>query len=193
MSDQTDINQTDLPPIPHSPETAIASEMVDTSSALRCYVVMGLAIPLSVGLVPGIAAFAMVGTIISAIWAYRLRADKAPEGLIANHGSWMVRTFWISSLFFLIAIILSSSLVSANADPESAIAMNKAILAVPKNEVDIANALRNFQEVNKTLVLVASLVCFLPPIIFVVVRCFNGYQRAYAGLPVENLKSWLLK
>ena len=193
MSDQTDINQTDLPPIPHTPETAIASEMVDTSSALRCYVVMGLCVPLSAGLVPGVAAIAMVGAFISAIWAYRLRADKAPEGLVANHGSWMVRTFWISSLFFLVAIILSGSLVSANADPESAIAMNKAILAVPKNEVEIANALRHFQEVNKTLILIASLVSFVPPIIFVVVRCFNGYQRAYEGLPVENLKSWRLK
>ncbi len=190
MSDQP---QSDLPPVTHMPETAIASELVDTSSALRCYVVMGLAVPLSVGLVPGIAAIAMVVAFISAIWAYRLRADKAPDGLLANHGAWMVRTFWISSLFFLVAIILSGSLVSANADPESAIAMNKAILAVPKNDADITNALLYFQEVNKTLILLASLVSFLPPVIFVVARCFNGYQRAYAGLPVANLKSWLLK
>lgn len=166
------------------------NDTVDTSPLLQCYVLLVLALPatfMPVTLLSGLAVLALLGGVI---WAYCLRGRE--NELFKNHGRWMVRTFWISSLFFLTAIILSGSIISANADSSDLERMTGLIETGAGTPEDIAALMTAFIEKNKTLITVTSLAFFAPAVLHSVLRFVKGYRRADAGKPVENVTSWLI-
>jgi uncharacterized membrane protein len=163
-------------------------QTVDTSGLLKCYVLLAIGLPMTFVQLSFLSGIALIMMLIGIIWAYRLR--KRPGELFANHGSWMVRTFWISSLYFILATVLWAAVFSANADKsaiEPMIAGMKAGTAAPE---DIQNAMWQFQNTNKWLLLWSLLGCYIFPVVHAVARFIKGYRAAYAGRGIDNLKTW---
>jgi uncharacterized membrane protein len=175
----TDIN---LPP-----------ETVDTSSAMRCYALLGLGMPLALAPMPVIAGIGFFAVMIGIVWAYRIRQKPSAGDLLYNHGRWMVRTFWISSLYMMIAMVLSSSIISSNADKTAIEGMAKALETGALSPQDIAAMVHAYLETNRTLMTVTTLICFGPIVFFVLARFFIGYRLAEAGRPIGNIKTWLIR
>lgn len=172
-------------------DTIPANDMVDTSSLLRCYVLLGLGLPMTFMPLGFLSGFGLLMLVIGVIWAYRLR--KREGELFANHSRWMIRTFWISSLYFLIAMMLSGAIISGNSDA-TAIEQLNALMAENAASPEQINALMfEFQATNHDLILVTTLVCFVPAVFHSVARYGIGYHRAWKGLPIEKVTTWLIR
>jgi uncharacterized membrane protein len=165
-------------------------DTVDTSSLLRCYVLLALGMPLTFipsGPVGGLALLLML---VGIIWAYRLR--KRDGELFASHSRWMIRTFWISGFLFLIAIALSGAIVQANGDNTAIEQIRLHLQNGTATPEEIRNLALQYQETNKTLTLNATLVCFAPAVMHALLRFIKGYRLADSGKPIENAASWTI-
>lgn len=166
----------------------LSNDMTDTSSLLKCYVVLGIGLPLTfiqLGLISTLAFFLMLGGII---WAYRLK--KRPGPLFENHGRWMTRTFWISSTYFGIAIFAFAAVFSANADQSAILPLGPALQSGTASPEQVKNMILQYQTDNRSLILWSAIGCFILPVIHCTIRFVRGYRLADAGRPVENLKTW---
>ncbi len=166
---------------------SIPPEAVDTSSIMKCYGVLGLGMGMALVNYMIVSALGIGLMLWGIVWAYRIRKKESPTGVFQNHGSWMVRTFWVGSAYMLAAIILWTSVISANAD----FAMFQNI--DPEKAADaifVENLSKDFVDKNSTLLLVTSLACYGPVLLINLVRMYKGYRLADAGKPVENLKTW---
>ncbi|MBU6235729.1 MAG: hypothetical protein KGQ41_07785 [Alphaproteobacteria bacterium] len=166
-------------------QTPTAPAVADTSSIMRCYVV--LAIGMLTAFLPYriVGIIGMVALVCGTIWAYRLR--KQDGELFKNHASWMIRTFWISSLYFLIGMLVSSSIVSSNGD-----ATVLSTITPEMTDEEMAAILLAYKEANKDLILITTLICFGPVMFFVLARFFIGYRKAEKDELIANLKTWLI-
>jgi uncharacterized membrane protein len=168
-------------------------DTVDTSSAMRCYVLLGLGMPLTLASVPVLSGLGLLAVIVGTIWAYRVRRTPPAGGLLNNHGRFMVRTFWISSFYIVIAMVLSSSIISSNADKAAIEGMAEVLKTGAASPQDIAGMIHAYLETNRTLMTVTTLICFGPVVFFMLARFFIGYRLADAGRPIEHVKTWLIR
>jgi heme/copper-type cytochrome/quinol oxidase subunit 2 len=136
-----------------------------------------------------IGVFAML---VGIFWAYKIRKNTDAGGLIWNHAQWMIRTFWVSSVYAVIAMALWSSTVYSNADFTSLVQYKDMLKTGQVDPALIENSAREFAETNRTLMLGSTIGFHGPVILFVLARFFKGYRLADAGRPIENLKSWKL-
>lgn len=175
------------------PEAIQPQATADTSSIMRCYVLVGLGMPmmfLPVSIVSGIGMLLML---IGVIWAYRLRARSAPDDLVRNHAIWLIRSFWISSLYFIAAMGFTGAVISANADTSAIQNMSQGITDGSLTPDQVAGMVAEYMATNAHLILITTLLCFAPVVFHIIARCVLGYRRADKGLPVERLKTWLIR
>lgn len=185
MTDET-------PPEEQQPAPVLPPASVDTSSLLRAYAFTAIALSLATGIVQVLGGFGMLASIGCAIWAYRLRRREDAHGLFSSHGTWLVRTFWLTSALTLVAIVLAGWVIGANGDGSMVEAIQPALQNHTATPEQVEAAIRRFTEVNAGLLRYATLVCFMPVVLYVLARCIRGYRLAYDGKPLENAKSWLV-
>jgi uncharacterized membrane protein len=165
---------------------------LDTSSFLRCYVVLALGLSLSFLPLGPVSGAAMLLLLIGTVWAYRLRAKNRHAALLANHARWQIRTVWIMSLYFLLATLLSGAIVSANADRGALQQIMPLLEATGDHSAEIHAAALQYMEANAALMYTTAAICCGVPALLGLLRMVKGYRRADAGLPVENVTSWRL-
>lgn len=170
---------------------ATISQNSDITAITRCYLLLALGMPLT--FLP-LAQWAFVGMIclaIGVVWAYMLKKRDNPSELVANHARWMIRTFWISSLYAAIAIVLAGITVSGNADNTALAQLNQLTAdgSTPSEEQVRALAMQ-FQSDNAPLLMWATIGYLSIPILFAVLRYGRGYKLARGGNQVSNITSW---
>jgi uncharacterized membrane protein len=115
--------------------------------------------------------------------AYRLRARSAEDSMTHNHMEFLIRTFWISSLFFLIGF--AGAVVYL---------MKKLDLNAVNN---ILNSMENGMMTGqfvltpdiKTLAIV-SVAAIGPSIVYFIYRIAKGFARSLQGYRIGNVKAW---
>ncbi|MCB1537432.1 MAG: hypothetical protein H6865_01755 [Rhodospirillales bacterium] len=166
--------------------------MVDSrKSVLRCYLLLGVSLPLAFSPIGVLAGPFFLAMIAGVIWAYRLRGRADP--MAAMHGRWMVRTFWISSIFFVVGMLAAGALIHANADQTPLIetlGQYPSVDAVPE-DVRIS-VITRFYELNARLMLMITLGCMAPPLLYTLARLIRGGRMAHKGQDLPNVKSWWL-
>lgn len=170
----------------------IPAATVDTSSVMRCYVLLGLGMIFAFTNIQYVSAVAMGAMLWGIVWAYLMRRNAAAGGLVAVHTTWMIRTFWVSTVYAVVAVLLWSSVVYSNGDFSS---MQEYETMLKTGKVDPAvseAAALGFAADNRTLMNWATAICHGPVILFVLARMAKGYRLADAGRPVENLRTWKL-
>jgi uncharacterized membrane protein len=128
--------------------------------------------------------------LIGIIWAYRLR--RRPSETFKNHARWMIRTFWISSLFFMLAIVVWIAVFASNADQSAINPMLDGMKAGTASPEDIRNAMITFEAANRNLLIWSTIGCFILPIIHATVRFVKGYRAADGGRLIANVTTWWL-
>ena len=160
---------------------------------MRTYGILGLCTPFAFARIPVVSPLALLIVLVGVVVAYRLRANKAPDGLLAAHGRWMVRTFWISSVYLLASMVLAGIISSIMIDPAAMQALNEGLKAAQDDAARITALLQEFNATNHAAMLVSTLVTLCPVVLFVMVRCYYGYRLADKGQVPARPAPWLLK
>ncbi len=177
----------DLPPEmsqPASPPRVVAN-------LTRCYALLGISLPLlfipTMGVVTLLGA---IGTIIGAAWAYRLR--RGGDAMGVTHGTWMVRSVWLSSAVLTLAIVTAGAIISANGDHAAFDALGAAIHDKTASPEQINAATQAFYEVNGSLIMWATIGCLALPLLYTLARFIKGYRRLKDGQAIDDVRTWWL-
>lgn len=171
-------------------QPVIPPQAIDTSSVMRCYVLLGLGMTIGFTNINMVASLGVLAMFAGIFWAYKIRRNASGEGVVWNHAQWMVRTFWISSVYALLAMALWSSTVYSNADFTSLEQYRDMLKTGKVDTALIETSVLQFKETNHDLMLWSTIGFHGPVILFVLVRFIKGYRMADAGKPIENLKTW---
>lgn len=166
---------------------------VDMSPVLRCYVLLGVGVVLSLLPEPFMSSVGLIACMIGTIWAYLIRRVPPAGGLLHSHGRWMVRSFWISSAYITLAMILSAAIISGNADGSAIDNMAAGVSAGSVRPDEVSGLLDQYFETNSVLIAVSTFVCFGPIVAFALLRFFIGYRHAYAGRGLPNVTTWWVR
>lgn len=164
----------------------------DMTQLTRCYGVLAVSMPLTFLPIGVTSTIGFVGLLIGVIWAYMLKKRENPSELVANHSRWMVRTFWISSLFCIIAIILAGITISSNANNAALAELNALNQSGNPDPVKIQQLLQQFQDDNKPLLLWGTVGYLAIPIIFAIARFVKGFRLAKQGALLPDVKTWAI-
>lgn len=136
----------------------------------------------------GLSLVMMVGVVFA---AYRLRGQTDREGLSGQHATYIIRTFWLSSFFFLAGVFLATSIIWSNGDMS---ALNDMAMRVGEGqamtEQDIAQSYALYYQTNKAVIWTASAVGVGPFIAYVLWRMGKGYHLLYKRRGFADAKSW---
>ncbi len=113
------------------------------------------------------------------IGAYALRARCPEDSFANNHMTWLIRSFWISSLFFGIGFAAAVVYLSQNLDLGSVTALEDAVMS---GQFVMTDGI-------KKLALV-SLATMGPSLVYFVYRSAKGLSRALKGHRMGNVKEW---
>ncbi len=113
------------------------------------------------------------------IGAYVLRARYPEESLVHNHMTWLIRSFWISGLFFAAGFAACVFYLSQKVTADSLAAFESAAMT---GTVPMTGDLR--------MIIAASLVTMGPSMIYFVYRAAKGLSRALKGHRMGNVKEW---
>lgn len=111
--------------------------------------------------------------------AYSLRRKYGEESLVHNHMTYLIRTFWISSLFFAIGFIAAGFYLSGKLDLAAIEEMSNTMMTGQFVVTD-----------NVKLLAVVSLVSMGPSMIYFIYRAAKGLSRALRGHRMGNVKEW---
>ncbi len=124
--------------------------------------------------------------------AYMFRGQTDKDTLLYNHMTYMIGTIWISSIFFVISLLIVGYWVYAQGD---ATVIDNAIANIDNgvmlNEEELNQIGRDYIDTNLKLLITASTVAVGPSILYLVYRLANGFSRAWKGYRIANPKSWL--
>lgn len=165
---------------------------LDTSSVMRCYGLLAFGMLFCFFPNPFLGGLGGLSMIVGTVWAYRIRKAAADNPVLHSHGRWLIRSFWIVSLYMLIAILIWASIISSNADLSAMTELATAMEAGTANPAMIEGAIASYKQVNASLILWTSILCFAPLALLMLARFFKGYRLADKGEPVSNVTSWLL-
>lgn len=141
-----------------------------------------------------IAMFLFCGVMIA---AYILRGKAEKNSLIENHMTYIIRTIWIGSFFagifigigsvYLISVMDVSSMMSCGQemmDAGAAAMSNSELMEI------MEPCMKVFLKDNWGAILMVTLFCGGPVIVYFVYRLAGGMNRALKGHRIGNVKSW---
>ena len=127
---------------------------------------------------------------IVAAYIYRWRADN--DSLTYNHMSFLITTFWASSVILLVGIVLAIAVIY-KAGNHTLIAdlvdahRNGEILTEQRMQITFTDYVR----VNWKLLLAVSIPTLGPGVIYLIYRVGQGMHRAVHGHRIARPKAWL--
>lgn len=129
-------------------------------------------------------------TVLLAAYWYRFRDSE--DGLMFNHMTYLIGTIWIGGTFLMIGISIAGYLVYEKGD-HSVIhnAINQIMNGIMLDESALYGVIMNYIDINKDLMVTASLPTIGPALLYLVYRIANGFSRGAKGYRIANPKSWL--
>lgn len=164
----------------------------DITQLTRCYAILAISMPLTFVPVGATSMIAMISLLIGVIWVYVLKKRENPTELVASHSLWMIRTFWISSLFCAIAIGLAGVTISSNANNAALVELNALSQQGAPDPVKMEELLEKFRTDNKPLLLWGTVGYLILPIVYAVARFAKGFTLAKKGALLPNVKTWAI-
>ena len=164
----------------------------DTSQLIRAYGLLIIGFPLSfvpAGIISGLGWLLLL---IGIIYAYRLKKRLADTVVGSNHVRWIIRTFWISSLYLSIAMTLQMLAVTMFADTSAIESLQQTLQSGNPSPDQVTLMLAEFQKTNSSLIIGSKVLTYGPCLLFFALRFIKGYRLAEAYKPVENVKTWWL-
>lgn len=107
----------------------------------------------------------------------------APDGsLLKNHMRYLNGTIWWGSLFFVLSLLIMGYWVYLQSDQSAFIQFfDKISNGFIVTQTDLEAMLNQFFSTNRTLIMQASLVCIVPPLLYVAFRVSGALSRALKG------------
>ena len=154
---------------------------------LALYALVGLC-----GVLGGIPTYdmqnmAMILTIVMLIGLYVLRSREEKDSLMHHHTSFMIRTIWIYSLFFVIAMSAAVYTVYkiGNVSVFSMMMTNIQSGAIPSHDEMENSVIQMMSDNNQILLSWLALPC-----LYMVMRVIRGGSRAYRNYRLQNIYAW---
>lgn len=126
--------------------------------------------------------FAVVSSVLMlyAIFAaYATRRSASPDSLSANHMTYLIRSFWASSLLFLIGFVAAGFYLGPRIAPD---AWTELAAMAEAGQLTMTDDLR--------LISTVSLIALGPSLIYFIYRIASGLSRAARGHRIGNPLSW---
>lgn len=124
--------------------------------------------------------------------AYVYRASDRHDGLVYNHMTYMIGTFWASSAILAVSSLIAGFFVYTGGDNS---ALEDAVQTLQSGNLDVntfvKSAMDSYKKDNETLLIISSFITLAPTVLYFVYRVANGYSRAMKGYRIANPKSWL--
>lgn len=132
--------------------------------------------------------------LFGAFYVYRSKYGKG--SLVENHMTYLIRTFWIGSLYLTIATILAVIIFWYYGDHsylfdfiedyrDGEFGVNVAAMLAAYNQMII-----NYSVDNKSIMIIVSLIAIVPGVGFMVYRVAKGMVRAMKGHILKDKNSW---
>lgn len=163
------------------------------SSVTNCYVLLGVSLPLMLLLPPPASGIMSVALLAGIIWAYNLRGKSVAGSLSHNHARWMIRTFWISSLYICIAALIAGSIISANTDASAIQNLSQALTDASATPEQIEAMVQEFLSTNVEFMTITVLICLVPVLFHAIARFYLGFRWVKAGQMVPRLTTWWVR
>lgn len=149
-------------------------------------------IPLSVA-----SVFSMMVCICTLATVYSMRGTAEEDGLVENHMTFMIRTFWRVNLYFLITSVLAILYILIMADysvlkPCFALSDKFLYSAIDMHDLSKFNYLieickSTFFDRNLNHLKITAVIAFLPIILYLLYRCVVGWLHISKREIVEKL------
>lgn len=136
----------------------------------------------------GIMSACLLCTVLIASYVFRYKSQG--QDLQHNHTTYIIRTFWIGSLYLLIGILAASVLVYPQIDHTPVTQAVDEVMAGNTN-INTNAIMMNLFWANKNLLLFIGIPLIAPGILFFIYRCVYGTSRVIKGYRVPNPYSWL--
>lgn len=162
-----------------------------------------LAVAILAGLTPSIL-LALVGLVFLAgvlAYAYRLRARSEPEGLAANHATYVIRTIWIGGVLALLTTTIGGVIMLTDIDytpfdrcAQSITGQAETLATNPDFALIwqlTSPCMDEFLHVNMRGITIAGLAAIVPVALYFALRFIRGLSRAIKGYRIANPKMWL--
>ena len=162
----------------------------DTSNLLKAYGLLVIGMPM---LYVTHIAVAVIGFFIvaaSVMWVYRLR--KEGGALIENHARWIIRTFWLSTLYTFFFGVIFALVFSSHADSQGMDALMQGMQNGTASPDYVRQQVDGFYTLNHSLLIVDWLACFTPVVLHAVWRYIKGYRLADKGRYLPDVRTWWL-
>jgi uncharacterized membrane protein len=127
--------------------------------------------------------------ILVALVAGHGKKEMAKGSLYESHLRWMSRTFWIANIYYLITSIIATAYMYyfTNIPAE----MN-ALLDMPSSMAPNAlGAITAHMEKIEAMTTIPYLITSLPPSVWWIHRCWQGFTQLKKDKPVANVTTWL--
>ena len=163
----------------HATELEIEQKHVNRIYAAFAAMVIFLCVPSAVFSVIGILLlFYVMGN------AYGLRKKYGEDSLVNNHMTYLIRSFWISSLFCLIGMIAAGIYIMETFDMnEFAASMTEAVAETMNTGQMVING-------DMKKLIMVSIVTLGPSVVYLVYRVAKGVSRASKGYRIADVKGW---
>lgn len=165
-----------------------SGEGKDSREAVRLYAVLSAGCILTPVLrfeTVSMIGSALVLAVLIVAYFYRGRAAGDPESLRHNHGTFLIRTIWLGTLYVFLGFIAGlvaiyfmvdkSAVFSVMAQAEQGNIITPQTMEQAVNEMTVDNA-----DIFGTLYLVASL-SLAPGLVWMLIRAGRGASRASSG------------
>lgn len=168
------------------------SQAEDTAAAVRAYGMLVLGLILSLIPVMLVQGLGMTLLLVGIIYTYCIKAPAESKPITHNHRRWLIRTFWLSSILFIVGMVLLGSYIASNLNPE--IMEQIQVLAQAENPDMEAIISLNQQLIdeNKGRVFWGTILAYGPGVIYMLARLIRGYRLLDGFKTVENVKTWLV-
>lgn len=183
---------TQAPLSPQASDTTLPTTAEDTAKVTRAYGLMIMGIILIVVPLPIISGLALLLLLVGIFYTYIIKRSLADKPVSLNHRQWLIRTFWISSLLFMLCMVIAWAFTTTYADST---AIENMMLALDDGTMTpelAAELTTDYQRENKTILQVADIIVAAPTVLYVLARLVRGYRLLDGYKLVPNVKTWLV-
>lgn len=176
----------------------------ERKKVLALYALFVLAVVMT--LVPHLVFVAVSTVLLLAVLvlAYMVRAKALPDGLAANHMTYLIRTIWLSSGLAVVTTGIASALLIYRMDeaPVQPCTQRLAEHVLGESQSlensDVAGlasflepCMEPFMQANMGALIMALVIAAGPLLFYVALRMIKGVSRAHGGYRVANPLAWL--
>ena len=129
--------------------------------------------------------------LVTLVAAYIYRAQAASDSLMHNHMTYVIVTFWVSSVILLVGMIIDSIWLLKMGDHQAVHGVLQGISnGMIFTEEELMSIMQVYIATNKPLLLTATAITLSPGLIYIAYRTFFGLGRSFKRQKIDNPNRW---